>query len=176
MLEQQHRVASRLHALVSSGPAGGLVRRGWAYAAAGYFAAIVLYVIAQFLVNAIFNLGGASTSQALVLLFGRYMLLAALGLIGCVNLAVRGHDHAETADRPLFAWAITGSALLAPLVALFAVIGLIGELAAGGSGGFVLYQVLVQLAGIMLATVAGAWALSWTGAHEPHAPAAGEDN
>jgi hypothetical protein len=172
MLERQRRAASALHGFLSGSPAGGLIRRGWAYAAAGYFGAIVLYVIAQFLVNALFNLGGATATQSLVLLFGAHMLITSLGLVGCVNLAVRGYDHAAAGDRPLFAWAVTGSALLAPVLVVFELLGLIGEVAVGGPGGVVLYGVLVQLAGVVIAAVAGAWALSWTGSHAQDASVA----
>lgn len=166
MLAQQTKVALGLHSVLRRSPFERLLARGWALASVGYLVAILLYVLAQVLVNAIFNLGDAGAGEALALLFGRYLLITAPALLGCVNLAVRGFDHAGAADRPLFTWAVSGSALVAPLLVLFFILGLIGELAAGGSGGEILYEVIVQLAGLVVAVVAGAWALGWVGAHQ----------
>jgi hypothetical protein len=166
MIARQLRAALALGSLVHDGPLGRHLRRAWAYAAAGYLVAIIVYLVAQVLVNLVFNLSGAGVGTALAFLFGRYMVVACLGLIGCVNLAVRGFDHAADAERPLFVWAISGAALLAPLLVLMCVLGMVGYLVAGGSGGEVVYEVLVQLAGTVVAAAAGAWALSWVVGHQ----------
>jgi hypothetical protein len=161
----QERAALALSESVTRGPIGGFIRRGWAFAAAGYLVAIVLYVLAQFLVNALFNLGGERASDALLTLFGVHMLIVCPALLGCVNLAVRGHDHATERDRPLFAWTLCSAALLAPVLIVFCVLGLIGVFAVGGSAGEVLYLLVVQVAGLVIAVITGAWSLSWVSDH-----------
>lgn len=161
----QQRSALGLSRAVTRGPIGGYVKRGWAFAAAGYLSAIVLYVLAQFLVNVLFNLNGASASDALLFLFGPRMLVACPTLLGCVNLAVRGYDHASEQDRPMFAWAVCGAALLAPVLILFSILGLIGVIAVGGTGGDILYGLVIQIAGLVIAVVTAWWSLAWTGEH-----------
>ncbi len=161
----QQRTAVGLHRTVAKGSVGAVIQRGWAFAAAGYLIAIWVYVIAQFLVNALFNLNGATASESLLFLFGTRMLVACPMLLGCVNLAVRGYDHATERDRSLFAWTVCGAALLAPLLAVFAILGLIGVFAVGGPGGDVLYGVLVQVAGLVVAVITAMWSLSWAGGH-----------
>jgi hypothetical protein len=162
----QQRTALALSRSVTKGAVGRVVARGWAFAASGYLLAIVLFVVAQFPVNAIFNLGGSTASESLLILFGSHMLIACPTLLGCVNLAVRGYDHASDPDRPIFAWTICGAALLAPILAVFAVLGLIGVVAGGGTGGEVLYGVVLQIAGLVVAVVTAAWSLTWVGAHD----------
>ena len=166
MLAWQRKTAVALFNLLRSGVLERHLRRGWAYAATGYFAAILLYLLAQIIVNVLFNLHGAGFGETLALLFGRYMLLACLALLGCVNLAARGYDHATVEDRPLFAWAISGAALLGPALSALGLLGLLGYVIVGGTFGDVLYELLVQVAGMTLAFVAGLWALSWVGAHQ----------
>jgi hypothetical protein len=163
----QGDVARQFHAWAAKGPASRHIRRGWGYAAAGYFVAIVLYVIATVFLN-IANLGDATFADSLYVLLGRNLVLACPALITCLNLAIRGADHTEdTADRPLFDWAISGCALLGPILAVGVLLGLIGLFASGAPGGVILVGFVVQLAGFLIAVVATAWALHRIGSEVP---------
>jgi hypothetical protein len=140
---------------------------GWELAGLGYAVAIWLYVLG-YLIVALANLPGGFRHDVEIV-FGRGLLIAAPATITAITLAARRRDRATDAEGD---WLLDAALTLAvPLGALFVLAGVVGFLAAFGdfgdsaSGAF--YELLVQLAGIVLGAVATVWALGELAAMRP---------